>query len=137
MIKIKQLEDKYNIEGKRVLLRVDFNVPINDGSITESSRIEKVLPTIKSLINKKAKIVIISHLGRPKGKVVPELTLKPIATKLSSYLNKDVFFLNSIVGENVVKKTKETSHGEILMLENLRFFEGEESNSQSFAKDLS
>ena len=137
MIKIKQLEDKYNIEGKRVLLRVDFNVPINDGSITESSRIEKVLPTIKSLINKKAKIVIISHLGRPKGKIVPELTLKPIATKLSSYLNQDVFFLNSVVGENVVKKSKETSHGEILMLENLRFFEGEESNSQSFAKDLS
>ena len=79
MTKIKQLEDKHNIKGKRILLRVDFNVPINDGSITESSRIEKILPTIKSLINKKAKIIIISHLGRPKGKIVNELTLKPVA----------------------------------------------------------
>ena len=74
MNNIKCLEDKHNIEGKRVLLRVDFNVPINDGSITETSRIEKVLPTIKSLINKKAKIIIISHLGRPKGKSIPKLT---------------------------------------------------------------
>ena len=91
MIKIKRLDDNLNIEGKRVLLRVDFNVPINDGAITENSRIEKVLPTIKFLINKKAKIIIIAHLGRPKGKIVPEkLTLKPIAKKLSSYLNQDV-----------------------------------------------
>ena len=83
MVKINQLDENLNIEGKRVLLRVDFNVPINGGSITENSRIEKVLPTIKFLINKKAKIIIIAHLGRPKGKIVPELTLKPIAKKLS------------------------------------------------------
>ena len=93
MIKIKRLDDNLNIEGKRVLLRVDFNVPINDGAITENSRIEKVLPTIKYLIGKKAKIIIIAHLGRPKGKIVPGLTLKPIAKKLSSYLNQDVIFL--------------------------------------------
>ena len=92
MKKIKELEEKYSIEGKRVLLRVDFNVPINDGSITEASRIEKILPTIKSLINRKAKIIIISHLGRPKGKMVPTLTLRPIAKKLSEYLNQNVFF---------------------------------------------
>ena len=79
MVKINKLDENLNIEGKKVLLRVDFNVPINDGTITEDSRIEKVLPTIKFLINKKAKIIIIAHLGRPKGKIVPELTLKPIA----------------------------------------------------------
>ena len=78
MLKIKQLEHNQDIEGKRVLLRVDFNVPLDDGSITETSRIQKVLPTIRSLINKKAKIIIISHLGRPKGKIVPELSLKPL-----------------------------------------------------------
>ena len=74
MAKINQLDDIPDIEGKRVLLRVDFNVPINDGAITENSRIEKVLPTIKFLINKKAKIIIIAHLGRPEGKIVPKLT---------------------------------------------------------------
>ena len=78
MIKIKRLDDNLNIEGKRVLLRVDFNVPINDETITENSRIEKVLPTIKFLINKKAKIIIIAHLGRPKGKIVPGLTLNQL-----------------------------------------------------------
>ena len=81
MLEIKKLDNNQNIEGKRVLLRADFNVPINDGSITETSRIEKVLPVINSLINKKAKIIIISHLGRPKAKIVPELTLKHIAKK--------------------------------------------------------
>ena len=92
--KIRELKDQYNIKGKRVLLRVVFNVPINNGYITESSRIKKVLPTIKSLINKKAKIIIISHLGRPNGKIIPELTLKPIAKKLSNYLNQDVIFID-------------------------------------------
>ena len=96
MLKIKQLDNDKNIEGKRVLLRVDFNVPINGGSITETSRIQKVLPAIKSLINKKAKIIIISHLGRPKGKIVPQLTLKPIAKKLSDYLNQNVTFLGDL-----------------------------------------
>ena len=97
------MDDNHNIEGKRVLLRVDFNVPMNDGSITEDSRIKKILPTIKFLINKSAKIIIISHLGRPKGKIVPELTLEPVAKKLSDFLNQSVFFLNSNIGKNVVK----------------------------------
>ena len=137
MLKIKQLNNDKNIEGKRVLLRVDFNVPINDGSITETSRIQKVLPTIKSLINKKAKLIIISHLGRPKGKIVPELTLKPIAKKLSDYLNQDVTFLDKNIGNNVVEKSKEIPNGKVLLLENLRFCNEEESNAESFAKELS
>ena len=110
MIKIKRLDDNLNIEGKRVLLRADFNVPVNDGgAITENSRIKKVLPTIKFLINKKAKIIIIAHLGRPKGKIVPGLTLKPIAKKLSDYLNQDVMFLNESIGTLVIKNSKKIS----------------------------
>ena len=137
MLKIKQLDNNQNIEGKRVLLRVDFNVPLNDGSITETSRIQKVLPTIKSLINKKAKIIIISHLGRPKGQIVPALTLKPVAKKLSNYLNQDVDFLDKNTGNNVIKKSKEMPSGKVLLLENLRFSKDEELNTVSFAKELS
>ena len=93
MPKINYLDDNLNIEDKRILLRVDFNVPTNNGSITETSRIEKVLPTIKFLIKKKAKIIIISHIGRPKGKIIPGLTLKPIAKKLSNLIHQNVVFL--------------------------------------------
>jgi len=106
MVKINQLDEKQNILGKRVLLRVDFNVPINDGAITENSRIEKVLPTIKFLINKKAKIIIVAHLGRPKGKIVPKLTLKPIAKKISYYVNRDVVFFNESIGSLVIQNSK-------------------------------
>ncbi len=136
MLKIRQLDDNQNIEGKRILLRVDFNVPMNNGSITEASRIQKVLPTIKYLINKKAKIIIISHLGRPKGKMVPKLTLEPIAKNLSEHLNQKVFFLNKSIGKDVVEKSKTISGGAVLLLENLRFSEKEESNSKHFAEEL-
>ena len=137
MVKINQLDENLNIEGKRVLLRVDFNVPINNGTITEDSRIEKILPTIKFLINKKAKIIIIAHLGRPKGKIVPELTLKPVAKKLSNYLNQNVVFLNESIGSLAIQNSKKIPNGEILLLENLRFNKEEELNSVSFAKELS
>lgn len=137
MVKINKLDENLNIEGKKVLLRVDFNVPINDGTITEDSRIEKALPTIKFLINKKAKIIIIAHLGRPKGKIVPELTLKPIAKKLSNYLNQDVTFLNESIGSLVIQNSKKIPNGKIMLLENIRFHKEEELNSVSFAKELS
>jgi len=137
MVKVNQLDENLNIEGKRVLLRVDFNVPINDGAITEDSRIEKILPTIKFLTNKKAKIIIIAHLGRPKGKIVPELTLKPIAKKLSSYLNQDVVFLNESIGLLAIQNSKKIPNGKIMLLENIRFHKEEELNSVSFAKELS
>jgi len=137
MVKINHLDDSLHIEGKRVLLRVDFNVPTNNGSITETSRIEKVLPTVKFLINKKAKIIIISHIGRPKGKIIPRLTLKPIAKKLSNYLNQNVVFLNESIGFKAIQNSKKISNGEILLLENLRFNKGEELNEETFAKELS
>jgi len=137
MIKINKLDESLSIEGKRALLRVDFNVPINDGTITEDSRIEKVLPTIKFLINKKAKIIIIAHLGRPKGKIVPALTLKPIAKKLSNYLDQDVIFLNESIGSLAIQNSKKIPNGKIMLLENIRFHKEEELNSVSFAKELS
>ncbi len=136
MAKINILDNNYKLEGKRVLLRVDFNVPLNNGSISESSRIEKVLPTIKFLVAKKAKIIIISHIGRPKGKVLKNLTLQPIAIKLKNLLNEKVTFLDETIGLNVVEKSKKISNGEILLLENLRFHKEEELNSQNFAKEL-
>ena len=137
MVKINKLDESLSIEGKRALLRVDFNVPINDGTITEDSRIEKVLPTIKFLINKKAKIIIIAHLGRPKGKIVPALTLKPIAKKLSNYLDQDVIFLNESIGSLAIQNSKKIPNGKIMLLENIRFHKEEELNSVSFAKELS
>jgi len=137
MAKINHLDNSLKLEGKRILLRVDFNVPLNNGSITESSRIEKVLPTINFLIKKNAKIIIISHIGRPKGKIVSSLTLNPIAKKLSNLIGKEVLFLNETIGNSVVKKTQSISNGDILLLENLRFFKEEELNEESFAKELS
>ena len=137
MAKINHLDSNLKLEGKRVLLRVDFNVPLNNGSITEFSRIEKVLPTIKFLISKKAKIIIISHIGRPKGKILSNLTLGPIAIKLKNLLNKKVTFLKETIGLNVIEKSKKISNGEILLLENLRFHKDEELNSEHFAKELS
>jgi len=137
MAKINYLDNNLKLEGKRVLLRVDFNVPLNNGSITETSRIKKVLPTIKFLINKKAKIIIISHIGRPKGVSVPALSLEPIAKKLTDLLNQKVIFLKEVVGSKVVEVSKKISNGEILLLENLRFHKEEELNSKNFAKELS
>jgi len=137
MARINHLDNNLKLEGKRVLLRVDFNVPLNNGSITEDSRIQKVLPTIKFLINNKAKIIIISHIGRPKGKTISNLTLEPIAKKLSDLLNQKVIFLNKVIGTQVIEKSKNIANGEILLLENLRFHKEEESNSKYFAKELS
>ena len=137
MPKVNHLDNNIKLEGKRVLIRTDFNVPLNNGYITEASRIEKVLPTIKFLVNSKAKIIIISHIGRPKGKNVPSLSLEPIAKKLKDLLNKNVFFLDKTVGIEVVEKSKKISNGDVLVLENLRFHKEEELNSENFAKELS
>ena len=136
MAKINNLVDNLKLEGKRVLIRVDFNVPLNNGLVSDASRIEKVLPTINLLIKRKAKIIIISHVGRPKGKIIPSLTLEPIAKELGSLLNKNITFLSETVGLEVVKKSKSISNGDILFLENLRFYKGEELNSKIFAQDL-
>ena len=137
MAKINHLDNSINLEDKRVLLRVDFNVPLNNGSITETSRIEKVLPTIKFLIAKKAKIIIISHMGRPKGKIIPDLSLEPIANKLKVLLNQNVFFSKKTIGTEIIERSKNISNGEVLLLENLRFHKEEELNSKEFSIELS
>ena len=136
MAKINHLDNSLKLEGKRVLLRVDFNVPLNNGFISEASRIQKVLPTIKALIDNKAKIIIISHVGRPEGKIISSLSLEPIAKKLSDLLNQKVIFLNETIGTKVIEESKKIPNGEILLLENLRFHKEEETNSIRFAKEL-
>ena len=125
------------LQGKKVLLRVDLNVPMKNGAITETSRIEKILPTIKLLIEKKAKIILLSHIGRPKGKVVSEMSLEPISKKLSQYLNKEVLFNKNKINENTISEINKVSNGSIMMLENIRFNEGEETNDKEFSKKIS
>jgi len=125
------------LRGKKVLLRVDLNVPMTSGAITETSRIEKILPTIKLLIKKEAKIIILSHIGRPKGKEVNEMSLEPISKKLSQYLNKEVLFNKNKINENTISEINKISNGSIMMLENIRFNEGEETNNEEFSKKLS
>ena len=126
-----------DLKGKKVLLRVDLNVPMKNGAITETSRIEKIIPTIKLLLKKDAKIIIMSHIGRPKGKVVNGMTLKPISEKLSHLLQKNVFFNENLISENTLLEINKIPNGSILMLENIRFNEGEEKNDSEFSKQLS
>ena len=125
------------LKGKKVLLRVDLNVPIKNGSITETSRIEKIIPTIKLLIKKKAKIVILSHIGRPKGKFVDGMSLEPISKKLSSILNKEVLFNKNVINKNIIADVNKIQNGCVVMLENIRFYKGEEINDSEFSKKLS
>ena len=125
------------LKDKKVLLRVDLNVPIKDGTITETSRIEKIIPTIKLLIKKEAKIIILSHIGRPKGKVIREMSLEPISKKLASLLNKEILFNNKLINENTISEVNKITNGSIMMLENIRFNEGEELNDKEFAKKIS
>ncbi len=124
-------------QNKKILLRVDLNVPIKNGSITETSRIEKIIPTIKMLLEKDAKIIILSHIGRPKGKIVESMSLEPISKKLASLLNQNVLFNKGIVNENTLSQVNKIPNRSILMLENVRFNEGEESNDSEFSKKLS
>ena len=126
-----------DLKGKKVLLRVDLNVPMKNGAITETSRIEKIIPTIKLLLKKEAKIIIMSHIGRPKGKVVNGMSLKPISEKLSHLLQKNVFFSKDLISEKTLLEINKIPNRSILMLENIRFNEGEEKNDSEFSKQLS
>ena len=130
------LDQNLVLKGKKVLLRVDLNVPMKNGIITETSRIEKILPTIKLLIEKEAKIIILSHIGRPKGKIVEGMSLEPISKKISEFLNKEVLFDKNQINENTISKINKISNGSIMMLENIRFNEGEEINDKEFSKKI-
>ena len=131
------LDQNLALKGKKVLLRVDLNVPMKNGAITEASRIEKIIPTIKLLIEKQAKIIILSHIGRPKGKIISGMSLEPISKKLSSLLNKEVLFNKNIINENTLHEVNKISNGSIMMMENIRFNEGEELNDKEFSKKIS
>jgi phosphoglycerate kinase len=128
--------DDINLKGKRVLVRVDFNVPMENSAITDDTRIRESLPTIKKILNDGGKAVLMSHFGRPKGKRNLEYSLEPVAQRLSELLNKPVKFAPDCIGGEVKKMTDELNDGECLLLENLRFHGGEEANDQAFAKEL-
>ncbi len=131
------LDQDLILKGKKVIVRVDLNVPMKNGAITESSRIIKILPTIKLLIEKKAKIIIFSHIGRPKGKVVNGMSLKPISNKLSDLLNKEVIFNKNEISEKTSAEIDKITDGSVMMMENIRFYDGEEKNDDSFSKTIS
>ena len=137
MGKLKALDENLNLTDKRVILRVDLNVPIQEGKVIDKSRINKVIPIIKEFANKKAKVILISHLGRPKGKINEKLSLKPIAPILQNLLNSKVYFSNESFGPTIIEKSNKIKSGEILLLENIRFNKEEEANEKNFAKELS
>ncbi|WP_285768327.1 phosphoglycerate kinase [Peribacillus sp. SI8-4] len=124
------------LKGKRVFCRVDFNVPMQDGKISDDTRIKAALPTISHLTEQGAKVILASHLGRPKGQVVEELRLAPVAERLSELSGKDVQKAEEAYGESVQSMIDNMENGEILLLENVRFYPGEEKNDQELAKSF-
>lgn len=132
----KNVED-IDVQGKKVLLRCDFNVPFDaEGNITDTKRIDESMKTINYLINKNAKIILCSHLGRPKGKSNSALSLKPVAGYLSKVLGKEVKMANDVIGESAQNLSENLKPGEVCLLENLRFHSEEEGNDKEFAKKL-
>lgn len=123
-------------EGKRALVRVDFNCPIKDGKVSDDTRIRAALPTINHLLDHGAAVVLMSHLGRPKGKVNPEYSLAPVAQRLEQLVGRPVVLAKDCVGSEVEAQAKATEHGHVLLLENLRFHPQEEANDPEFAKQL-
>lgn len=129
--------DKVQLKGKRILVRVDFNVPLDENqNITDDRRITSALPTIKKIIADGGKAILMSHLGRPKGEVKSEFSLKPVADRLSELLGKEVKFANDSVGSEVADLVSQLNDGDVLLLENLRFHNAETDNEESFAKEL-
>lgn len=132
----KTIED-IDVNGKKVLVRCDFNVPLDENkNITSDNRIVAALPTIKYLMEHGAKVILCSHLGRPKGKVNPDFSLAPVAKRLSELLNKDVKLANDIIGDSAKELTNAMQAGDVVLLENVRFDEREEKNDPEFSKEL-
>jgi phosphoglycerate kinase len=129
--------DQVNLRGKRVFIRVDFNVPMDEhGNITDDARIRAHLQTINYALDEQAKVIVASHMGRPKGKRVEQFSLKPVAKRLSRLLQKEVAFLDDCVGDEVEKAISAMKDGDVVLLENLRFYIGEEKNDADFAAKL-
>ncbi|MGL4404185.1 MAG: phosphoglycerate kinase [Notoacmeibacter sp.] len=136
MASFKTLDDVKSFSGKRVLVRVDLNVPMEAGLVTDATRIERVLPTIKELSSKGAKVVLLAHFDRPKGKVVPEMSLAPVAAETAKLLGQPVTFASDCIGAVAASAIAAMQNGEVLMLENTRFNAGEEGNDAAFTKAL-
>ena len=134
----KKTIDDIDVKGKKVLLRSDFNVPLKDGVITDDTRITAELPTIKKLLGDGAKVIACSHLGKPKGQIKEELSLAPVAAKLSEYLGQEVKFVrdDTVVGPNVKAAAAAMNEGEIILIENTRFRAEEEKNGEALSKEL-
>ena len=125
-----------DVAGKRVLVRVDFNVPLKNGEITDETRIQAALPTIQYLLSQNAKVVLCSHLGRPKGEFKPEFSLAPVARRLQGLLPNKVTFATDVVGKSADEAVANMQNGEVVLLENLRFHKEETKNDPEFAKKL-
>jgi phosphoglycerate kinase len=132
----KQSLSNISVKGERVLVRVDFNVPLDNGRVTDDTRIRAALPTITHLLESGNAVLLMSHLGRPKGKVVPELSLAPVSKRLGELLGKSVGFVDNVVGEVVETRARALMPGEVLLLENLRFHSEETANDLGFARQL-
>lgn len=128
--------DQADLSGKTVLVRVDLNVPMQDGKVTDATRLVRVIPTLKALMEQGAKIVLLSHFGRPKGNVVPEMSLRPVAAALATELGQPVEFANNCIGESAETAVAALASGGVLLLENVRYHSGEEQNSSEFAAKL-
>src|SRR2546426_7984972 len=125
-----------SLNGQRLLLRVDFNVPLSEGRVADRTRIEETLPTVRLALEAGARVICASHLGKPKGKVRPELSLAPVAVAFAEALGRPVRFVEDCVGPEVEKLVEKLAPGEILLLENLRFHAGEEANDPGLAGSL-
>ena len=134
----KKTVDDLQVKGKRVLLRCDFNVPLQDGVITDENRITAALPTIQKLVDDGAKVILCSHMGKPKGEPKPELSLAPVAKRLSGLLGKDVVFAkdDTVVGENARAAVAKMQDGDVVLLENTRYRKEETKNEETFSKEL-
>ena len=131
----KSVED-IDVSGKKVLVRCDFNVPMKDGKITDETRINGALPTIKYLLSKNAAVILCSHMGRPKGEFNPAFSLAPVAKRLSELLGQEVVLAADVIGEDAKAKAAALKPGEVMMIENVRFHKEEEKNDPAFAKEL-
>ncbi len=134
----KKTVNDIDVKGKRVLVRCDFNVPVIDGNITDDNRITAALPTIKKLISDGGKVILCSHMGKPKDEVKKELSLAPVAKRLSELLGKEVVFAadDTVVGENAKKAVSQMKDGDVILLENTRFRKEETKNEDNFSKEL-